>query len=324
MARLTRRHLKKGKKHKTLKTKNENFKGGNSDEKKREGVFDMIGNKISDATSSAVNSVTDAGLKIVGLERINDENEKETKLETNKLEETATNVANEVSETTANIASNVTDVADKTSAAIIENVNEVLGSDAVKETAEQAAQDTAAITTELLGNFNEAIDNPEVKEEVKEALDNAGEVASVAVDAFEEPLNKAVDVTAEAAQKATSAAVSGAIKVGTDAMAAVPFWGAIIDLGKMINDGSRAASAVVEAGSEAVEVASDAFIDTKENFEKGLKELDEKKKMSQQISNRTTNSINQFENPTVMKGGNKTRRKLFKRKLKSKRVRFAI
>ena len=57
---------------------------------------------------------------------------------------------------------------------------------------------------------------------------------------------------------------------------------------------------------------------------KGLKELDEKKKMSQQISNRTTNSINQFENPSVVKGGTKTRRRLFKRKLKSKRVRFAI
>ena len=314
MARLTRKNSKKNKRNKSLK-----FKGGNSEVKEREGVFDIIGDKISDATSSAIDSVADAGLKIVGLERIDAQKEEEK-----KEEETASNIANDISETASNIASNVTNVADKTSAALIENVNEVLGSDAVKETAEQAAQDTAAITTELLDNFNEALDNPEVKEEVKEAIENAGEVASVAVDALQEPLNKAVDVTAEAAQKASSAAVSGAIKVGTDAMAAVPFWGAIIDIGKMINDGSRAASAVVEAGSEAAEVASDAFIDTKENFEKGLKELDEKKKMSQQISNRTTNSINQFENPSVVKGGTKTRRRLFKRKLKSKRVRFAI
>jgi hypothetical protein len=276
----------------------------------------MIGNKISDATSSAVTSVTDAGLKIAGLERISEDEKKE---------ETTTSIASDVSETASNIASNVSNVADKCSAALIDNVNEVLGSDTVKETAEQAAEDTAAITTELLDNFNKALDNPEVKEEVKEALDNAGEVASVAVDALEKPLGKAVDVTAEAAQKATSAAVSGAIKVGTDAMAAVPFWGAIIDLGKMINDGSRAASAVVEAGSEAVEVASDTFIETKDNFEKGLKELDEKKKMSQQISNRTTDSINQFENPNILsKGGNKTRRKLLKRKFKSKRVKFSI
>lgn len=314
MGKITRKHFKnKNKKNKTLK-----YKGG-SEISDRQGVFDIIGNKISNVTSSAVSSVADASLKIVGLERIED------KEESKNLEETTKNIANDISETTSNIASDVSNVADKTSAALIENVNEVLGSDAVNETAKQAAQDTADITTELLDNFNETINNPEVKQEVKEALDNAGEIASVAVDALEEPVQKAVDVTAEAAQKATSAAVSGAIKVGTDAMAAVPFWGAIIDLGKMVNDGSRAASAIVEAGSEAVEVASDAFIDTKDNFEKGLKELEEKKKLSHKIANRTTESINQFENPNLLqKGGRKTKRRLIKRKLKSKRVRFAI
>jgi hypothetical protein len=60
----------------------------------------------------------------------------------------------------------------------------------------------------------------------------------------------------------------------------------------------------------------------------GLKELEEKKKMGDQISNRTTKSINNFENPlsstTQSAGGRKTKRRLFKRKAKSKRVRFAI
>lgn len=304
MARITKKYFKKNKRNKSLK-----FKGGNSETKEIEGVFDVIGDKISNATSSAVTSLADTGLKIVGLERIDAQKE-----------ETAKNMENDAS----NIASNVTNIADKTSALLIKNVNEVLGSDAMKTTTKEAAQETAAITSELLDNFNQTFDNPKVKQEVKEALDNAGEVASVAVDALKEPFNKAVDVTAEAAQKATTAAVSGAIKVGTDAFAAVPFWGAIIDLGKMVNDGSKAASSIVEAGTQAVEVATDTFIDTKENFKKGLKELDEKKKISQQIYNRTTNSINQFENPTIMKGGTKTKRRLFKRKLKSKRVRFAI
>jgi len=109
-------------------------------------------------------------------------------------------------------------------------------------------------------------------------------------------------------------------------MAAVPGVGAVIEVGKMLNDGTKAASAVVEAGSEAVEAASDAFIETKENVEQGLKELEEKKKLAEQISNRTTKSIDNFENPisTQMVGGRKTRRRLFKRKAKSKRVRFAI
>lgn len=308
MGRITRKYSKRYKKNKSLK-----LKGGDNE---RQGVFDMIGNKLSDVTSSTLNSVADATLKIAGLERIS--NEPQVNQQLTQTEKTIT-------ESASNVASDISNIADKTSSALIENVNEVLGSDAVNETAKQAAEDTAAITTELLDNFNEALNKPEVKQEVKEALDNAGEIANVAVDALEEPLNKVVDVTAEAAQKATSAAVSGAIKVGTDAMAAVPFWGAIIDLGKMINDGSRAASAVIEAGTEAVEAGSDAFIDTKDNFEKGLKDLEEKKKLSQQISNRTTESINQFENPDLLqKGGKKTKRRLFKRKLKSKRVRFSI
>jgi hypothetical protein len=308
MARLTRKYSKKNNKNKSLK-----FKGGNSETKEIEGVFDVIGDKISNATTSAVTSLADTGLKIVGLERINTEKE-----------ETDTNKPNDSSLIASNIASNITNVADKTSALLIKNVNEVLGSDAMKETTKQVAQETASITTELLNNFNQSLDNPQVKQELKQAIDNAGEVASVAVDALKEPFTKAVDATAEATQKATSAAVSGAIKVGTDAVAAVPFWGAIIDLGKMVNDGSKAASSIIEAGTEAVEVASDTFIDTKENLKKGLRELDEKKKMSQQIYNRTTNSINQFENPAIMKGGAKTKRKLFKKKLKTKRVRFAI
>jgi ABC-type transporter Mla subunit MlaD len=110
-------------------------------------------------------------------------------------------------------------------------------------------------------------------------------------------------------------------------MAAVPGLGAVIEIGKMLNDGSKAASAVVEAGSEAVETASDAFVETTENVKQGLQELDEKKKMAEQISNRTTKSINDFENPlpatAQAAGGRKTKRRLFKRKAKSKRVRFA-
>lgn len=294
----TRKHSKKNKKNKSLKFK----AGGNPGAKEKEGVIDLIGNKISNATSSALSSLTDTGLKIVGLEKI-DTQKKEIP--------------------TTNIVSNVSDIADKTSASLIKNINEVLGSDALNKTTEQVAKDTAIITTKLLNNFNEAINTPEVKQEVKEALNNAGEVASVAVDALKEPFSKVVDIAAESTQKATSAAVSGAIKVSTDALSAIPFWGAFIDLGKIMNDGSKAASAVVEAGTEALEVSSDAFIDTKKNFEKGLKELDKQKKMSKQILNRTTDSIDEFENPTIIKGGGKTKRRLFKKKLNTKRVRFA-
>lgn len=300
MPRLTRR-CKKNRKNKSIRQ--------NGGENEREGVVDMVGDKIAEVASSAAKTIGDAGLKIIGLERINKEN---------NLQETGESPG---------IISNVKNVADKTGAAIIENVNEVLGSEAAKETTEQAAEQNATILKKGAETFNNALNNPEVKQEVEEAIEHAGEIGSVVVKASEKPFNEAVDAVAKAVPKVTSAAVSGAIKVGTDALGAVPFWGAIIDMGKMVNDGSKAASAVVEASSEAAEVASDAFIETKENIEKGLQELDEKKRISEQISNRTKNSINNFENPimSIQTGGvRKTRRRLFKRKKQSKRVRFAV
>jgi len=312
MSKLTRR-FKKNKKNKTIK------KGG-ADEK-REGVFDMLGDKISGVASSAATKVADATLKMAGLERIKKSADEQQAAE--KVNEDIEKMSNAASSTITDAQNMV----DETGANVLEGVNEVLGSDTVKQTTKQAAEDTAEIVKDSAEAFNKALDDPVVKAEVKEAIENAGEVGEVVVKAAEKPFNEIVDVVAESIPKATGAALSGMIKVGTDAMAAIPGVGGIIELGKMINDSSKAASAVVEAGSEAVEVASDAFIETKENVEKGLKDLEEKKKMVEQISNRTTKSINEFENPITTqatKGGRRTRRNIFKRKGKSKRVKFAI
>jgi len=313
MSKLTRRFKKNKKNNKTIK------KGGTV--KEREGVFDMLGDKIKEIVSSASTKVADASLRIAGLERI-DKSVKE-EIDAEKIDENIEKIDDAASST----LSDVQNIADKTGSAIIQGVNEVLGSDAAKETTKQAAEDTAEIVKESAEVFNKALDDPEVKAEVEKAIENAGEVGEVVVKAAEKPLEKALDVAANSVQKATSATVSGAIKVGTDALGAVPFWGAFIDFGKMLNDGTRAASAAVEAGSEAVEVASDAFIETKENIAEGLKELEKKKKMAEEISNRTTKSINNFEKPITTEttgGGYKTRRKFLKRKGKSKRIKFTI
>jgi hypothetical protein len=287
-------------------------KGGNSIEENedRKGIVDIIGNKIGDSLSSMAQTATDAGLKIAGLERINKEKE-----------------------SSENIESNEPNLLDKTGSSLLQNVNEVLGSDEVKQTTKEVAQETASILKDGAKIFNDSLNEPEVREELEKAINNAGEIGSVVVKASEKPFEEMVDVAAKAVPKASGAAVSGLIKVGTDAMAAIPYVGSVIELGKMLNDGSKAASSVVEAGSEFTEVASDAFIETKENVEKGLRELEEKKKMAQQIANRTSNSINEFENSNrhIVGGKNEknTRKRLFnkrkmKSKLKSKRVRFAV
>jgi len=318
------------------KNKNRTFKKGGASEdtkktdnlkskedppkEEREGIIDIIGNKISGVASSAATFIGDSGLRLVGLERIDKSKEEEEA--SKKVDD---NIG-KIGDAASGIVSDVGNVVDKTGAAVIENVNEVLGSSAVKETTEQAAEDTADIVKEGAETFNEALNDPEVKEQVEESIEKAGEIGSVVVEAAEKPIEKAVDVTANSISKATGAALAGVIKVGTDAAAAIPGVGAVIEVGKMLNDGSKAASAVVEAGSEAVEVASDAFIETKENIDEGLKVLEEKKKLGHEISSRTDKSIKEFEEPvkTQAAGARKTRRKLLKHRGKSKRVRFAI
>jgi hypothetical protein len=312
MPKFTRR-IKKNKKNRTFKI------GGDSPYKERQGVIDIIENKIGDATSFVVDKAEDIGLNALGLEKID------------KSKENINNVDNnleKIGDTTAGVVSDIGNVVNKTSAAVIDNVNEVLGSPIVSESVYEAGKETAAITGKLAETFNNAMDNPEVKAEVEEAIENAGEIGAVVVKAAEQPIKEATRVGVEAGTKALGAAGSGIIKVGTDMLGAIPGFGAIIEIGKMLNDGSKAASSVVEAGSEAIETASDAFTETTENIKEGLKDLDEKKKLAQQISNRTTKSINQFENPLSNNlqaaGRRKTKRRLFKNKAKSKRVRFTI
>ena len=234
-----------------------------------------------------------------------------------------------IGDAASNVISDVTNVADKTGAAIIDNVNEVLGSDAVKETTEEAAENTAEIVKESAEVFNEALNDPEVKAEVEEAIENAGEVGAVVVKAAEKPFNEAVDVAAKSLGNASAGLSKGLVKILVDSALAVPGVATVVEPIIMLDDITRSASAVVDAGSEAVEAASDAFIQTKKNVEEGLNDLEEKKKLADKIANRTTESINEFENPisTVtneQKAGRKTRRRLTKRKAKSKRVRFAI
>jgi len=318
------RYIKKNRKNKTLKRKSIFCKkGGDAPPTERKGVFDIIGDAIGSAASSVVDKAEDIGLNALGLEKI-DKTAEESET-TQKVDENI----EKMSDVASGVISDVGNVIDKTSAAVIDNVNEVLGSPVVSEGIKEAGEETAAITGKLAETFNDAMDNPVVKAEVEEAIENAGEVGTVVVKAAEEPIKELARVSIEAGTDATAAAASGAIKVGTDILAAVPGWGAIIDFGKMINDGSKAASAVVAAGTEVVEAGSHAFIETSENVKEDLKELAEKKKVTEQISNRTTKSIDEFENPlpnTEQSAGGRrrTRRRLSKRKAKSNRVRFTI
>ena len=280
---------------------------------KSKGVFDIAGEKISSMLGKSGEYLKSKGLRLLGLKPIKEEEEVKTPEEIKAVSE---NVSGIVSE------------ADKVGTNLLKNINDKLSSEEVKDTISDTAQKTAEITENLLENFNKNFSTPELKEETKEALKNAAEYSEIVVEAMDEPLNKGIDVLNEAGTKAASGIASGAVKVGTDVVAAIPGVGAIVDIGKMLNDGSAAVGDVVEAGSQATSTISKIVEETSENVEKGVEELEAKKREAEQIQKRTDKSINEFENPlnppAVTTGGNRSRRKKNKFKKKSKRVRFAI
>jgi hypothetical protein len=340
MTKQTKQHIKKNKKTKTKK-----YRGGSNSQ----GIFDIIGDRLKTYSGNVSGYIADKGLRLVGLQPIKQSNEPDNKeVSTNAVDNKIGQISDAASNTVSGLASNaksigsdIVNVFDKSSAAIVGQVNDVLESPKVGQSLNGALQETAEIGTKLLQNFNNNIsNNPVFKEEVKEALDNVADYANIVVEAMDEPINNAIDELNDAAVEAASGAASGVVKVGTDALAAVPGAGAIIEVGKMANDASAAVGDVVEAASKTTSTLANVIEETSENLQEGLDKLNEKKesmeeginkinqlkqvqKGGQIIYNRVNKSLEEFEKP-LQSGGSKTRRKLFKRKLKSKKVRFNI
>jgi hypothetical protein len=292
------RHIKKYK-------KNISFKNGVSDQKggyiNREGIIDAAEN----TAYKALNTVGDIGLRAFGLERIDhaDNNNLNENLQSSEHVQNNENTINQTPKT------------------ILGNVNEVLDSEFVDNKVKETAKDTAQIIGKLASRFNEAMDDPMVKYKIEQSIKNAGELSNVAVESFKEPFNRGVNNLIETANEAAPKFGKAIGKTAWDTVTAIPPISIVGDLINITNGVTKAASAATDAGTQAIVTASDTFIETKDNIHKILKELDDKKQMAQQISNRTTSSINQFENPK--RGGRKSRRRLFRRNTKSKRAKFA-
>ena len=240
--------MKKSTKHiKKYKSRNKTRKyyGGEVSNKNTfensKGVLDIAGEKVSSILGNSSEYLKSKGLRLLGLKPVKEEKEVAPPQE---LENVSENVSGIVSE------------ADKVGANILKNINDKLASKEVTDTISATAQKTAEIGEKLLENFNKNFSTPELKEETKKALENAAVYSEIVVDAMDKPLNKGIDVLNEAGTKAASGIASGALKVGTDLVAAVPGIGAIVDIGKMVNDGTAALSDVVEAGSQATSTIS--------------------------------------------------------------------
>jgi hypothetical protein len=260
-------------------------------EDKTEGVIDIIGDKLSGYTGRIINYGKEKGLRLLGLQTIKPNIESNVVAEdSQKIDESlnkATEGLSNATEGISKIGSDVVNVADKASAAIIENINDVLQSPEVGKSATEAVSDIAETGTKLLSEFNKVASTPEFKQQTKVAIDNAAEIAEIAIKAADKPITEAVDVLNEAGEKAVAGVASGAIKAATDVAAAVPFYGSIIDMGKMVNDVTAAAQDVVEASTTATEAVSKAVKETSENINEGLEKLEAAKQKVDNLSGST-------------------------------------
>lgn len=235
--------------------------------------------------------ITDGALKMAGLERTDQTPEEKAALQNtiDQFEEDGKN-ANE-------IINNIPPTDDMTLGSVVnlasEKVIDTMSDPQFEENTEKALNNAKDIAEKTATVANDILENPEVKETI----------------------NKTAELTGEAIGK-------GATKAATSLVGAIP--GISIPVGLL-----RAASDITDTIENVTEI-------TKETTELATKQLKELQEEGAKTTERTQNSINEFSNPIPnpnlnpnpkpQQGGNrkKTKRLLKKRKMKSKRVRFAL
>ena len=154
---------------------------------------------------------------------------------------------------------------------ILNQVNTVLAAPGVQTTVDVEAARATELVTDIFSRVAEKLKDPKLQEQARLAGDELAIYAKILVEAMREPLIELVGILSQAGLKATSAITVGIIKVVTDAMAAVPGVGAVMEVGKIANDVSRAVGDAAEAGSNATTATSKALFDITENVKQGLK-----------------------------------------------------
>jgi hypothetical protein len=191
------------------------------------------------------------------------------------------------------------------------------------ESPEDVANDTVNGMKKLVGTVNETLGNKDCEEKTKQAIQDALDLVWGTVGAVKEPIDKFADNTVESFTNAIPKVQKSITNSVWNAIGTLPPLNIATNLISTANDVSSAARTVSKATNDTIQSAYNTYNQIQEK----LKELKEKKRTSRLISKRTDNSINEFENPLNAQqrgGGYKTRRRLFKHKAKSKRVRFAI
>lgn len=188
---------------------------------------------------------------------------------------------------------------------------------ATSEDMRQQGENVGDVAAKWLHNFNEGMKTPELRQEASVALNNV-------MEALDKPLDKAVTKLGEVSGKAIKGLGSGVVEMGSSALSAIPGVGAVVALGKTIDNISHAAESVTHTIAEASDTLQELVKDTKQAMQE-----------SKQILHRTDQSIATFqkkpESVEVTGGGKKMRYKtpmrsrwLLRNKYRTRKVRFQL
>jgi hypothetical protein len=178
--------------------------------------------------------------------------------------------------------------------ASLQTINNYLKSPVIKTTISEAASETANRIEDLISTATKPFENPAFQADAKVALEKASIGADTLLKAMDKPIDAAIDKLNDAGEKALSGIASGTVKAASDAVAAVPGVGTLVELPKIADDISKAAGTVIEAGSDAIETASEFYETTKGNFEAEQKKLENLSKQAFDTEKRINSSINDF------------------------------
>lgn len=231
------------------------------------------------------------------LQKIKDDREKANAEASSKMLEDASSIATGV---TANA---------------LEGIGNVVGVDLTDP--KEAAED--------LDNIKKTVSDPKNVEKVKEIVGEAAKQGAVVFEAAQPLIGPVVDTAIKQGEKVFEKSVDALSTTGANLVKEIPGVGLVITGIQDISKIGEAASAAIGATSEIITQTSDSAV----VFDKNLKEL---KKEGNDTTDRTNESIKEFEKPTIpdikpTKGGYKniSPKKTHKKNNSiTKKVRFSV
>jgi len=176
----------------------------------------------------------------------------------------------------AQVGEKASELLDIATTAVLQKANTFLENSGVESAVDAEADKATKKLTSIFNRITAILADPELQQAAVNAGKEVGDYTTILVDAMREPLSELAVVVAEADLKATGAILAGIIKVVTDAMAAVPGLGAVIEVGKISNDIAGAAGDVVHSGTTATTAASKFVYEITQNIMKQVQLLKNK------------------------------------------------